>query len=693
MRLIPREITMTEPPRLRMSVARCILAGLLLFSFAGRVICGEPESGTIPDAVQEAKETRIRVVRHFGSRRFRHANGYQSITALAFSPDESRIASVGSDHTVRVWGLDGREHLRLVGEEWARFTSVTFSPNGKWLAANGDRGLSVWDISTTEVLLHVPASKGSKPVFSTDSRRVAATVLQYTPMAGYVDRSFRVWDVASRELLRSLDSSDEMHWPLAVAPDVGLAARLDSPVGQSIKLLRLDTGETVCTYDRHLGTIHSVAFRPDGKMVASSSLKDGVLEVHCWDALTGETRSRIQRTTSFAKFAVHFSPTGDELVGEASTRDLDGGYADGYLPVDLPAEIEVMNATNARRRFAIKQLAAPALSSDGQTLAAASFNRIQLFNAKSGKSHIEYSGHDASVQEVAVSRDSQRLASVGRDHTLRYWEASTGELLRVHDIPGGIGDASFSGDLARVAVLHGALENNDRRRITVWSEGHDRPLLDLAMPNGDRLVAISGDGSTLATWGQDDLRIWKLVASVPSAEPVKIVPPSYPIAISGFALSDDGRHVFAGAMSEPIRMWDTQTGELVRVFEPNAERMRGRFGGPFALTSDGKSLATYLDDSIVVYELNSGRRTATLPRQTTGHVAELAFSHDGRLLASSARDGSVRVLDLETGSVIGDVQAHGRGWTSIAFSRQANRLISGGGDAIVTLWAIDSLRP
>ena len=87
---------------------------------------------------------------------------------------------------------------------------------------------------------------------------------------------------------------------------------------------------------------------------------------------------------------------------------------------------------------------------------------------------------------------------------------ATADLLSQRHVTGGIGDASFSGDLMRVAVLHGALENNGRRRVTVWDEARVKPPFDLAMPDGDRLVAISADGNTLATWGYMRVRDGRL---------------------------------------------------------------------------------------------------------------------------------------------------------------------------------------
>ncbi|MCG8651657.1 MAG: WD40 repeat domain-containing protein [Pirellulales bacterium] len=677
------------PVSLDLVAGRGLLFGLLACVLFVDMSTAQPSAAKVAssDAVDRFGDALPRgVVRRFGSLRFRHASGFESISELTFSPDGKRIASVGPDHTVRLWDLDGRERLRLAGNKDDRFTSVSFSPDGSRLAARGDREMFVWDLDSGARLMHILGGSGCSPVFSADGKRIAATQLMFTPMAGYVDRSFRVWEIESGKLLHSLDSSENLLWPLTVALDRGLTASLDE---KSIRIGRLDTGETVCTYDRHSANAEDVTFNRAGTMVASSCLHNGQLEIHLWNPVTGETKISHTAPTKFSAYKLTFSPDGRTLLGAASVRDFDDGYADGKIAVDSPARIEWIDVMTAQPRHHIDGVAAPAFSPDNSMIAAARFDRIELLDARTGETLERYPGHNAPVQKVAFSNDGKRVASVGRDHTIRYWDAATGDPLAKRDVDAGVSDASFSADLSRVAVLHGVLERNQRRRITVWDEAGEKPLFDQAMPDGDRLVAISADGSALATWGKNDLRVWDLVDG---AGPIKITPPGYPLVISGFALSDDGDRVMAAEMGEPIRIWDSRTGELTLELEPDAQRLSGTFGGPFALSPDGRTLATHWSGAVVLYELKTGARIAKLPRQTTGYIAELAFSPDGKLLAVSARDGSIRLLAIATGKVLADFQTHQAGWTSIAFSPEGNQLLSGGGGAVLELRDIASFR-
>jgi WD40 repeat protein len=78
-------------------------------------------------------------------------------------------------------------------------------------------------------------------------------------------------------------------------------------------------------------------------------------------------------------------------------------------------------------------------------------------------------------------------------------------------------------------------------------------------------------------------------------------------------------------------------------------------------------------------------RPGTVRCRHGGHVVSLAFSPDGKKLASGSSDQTVRLWDVATGKQIGSLQGHQGGESSVAYSPDGKTLASGGGDKTVRL--------
>jgi WD40 repeat protein len=303
-------------------------------------------------------------------------------------------------------------------------------------------------------------------------------------------------------------------------------------------------------------------------------------------------------------------------------------------------------------------------SPDGKTLAIddGAKKTVTLHDTTSWKPIRSFVGLTAPVGCFAFSRDGKRLAAVGHDRTIKVWETTSGR--EVATLKGHKGDyvleLAFSPDGSRLAsagarnnTLQGGVMADE---VRIWELPSGK--LVRTIPQAGLSVAFSPDGRRLAVCTEQTGGTQSLIISLFSGGRRGIVGCAlklldaasgevvWSVPLEGWSeqyltFSPDGQTLTTGwGRSGEVRLRDAATGKLLRTFRGHKDAVTA-----LAFSHDGKRLASGgADRTVLVWKLaDEGERVAY--RGHTAEIASVNFSPDGKALVSAGRDRTVRIWD------------------------------------------------
>ncbi len=440
----------------------------------------------------------------------------------------------------------------------------------------------------------------------------------------------------------------------AISPD---GSRLvTSGSDNSIVIWKYGTGEAIASIDTQGDMITELIFSQDGSSILGAGANG---KVYIWNTADGSLSRQLEGNGNPVR-SLQISADGQLVVAGSEDKTVSmWNVASGVRFISITAHYKPVNCV--------------VMSADSKMVASASDdNTFILWDTTNGK-QIRLFPVTSGVRSLAFTKDGTGIISGEQNGTVSQWELATGRLVKtISKVPGEVNSLAFNADGSLLAI--GAYT------LHIWRPADDAFAAPFkGFTNSITSLAFNKAASILATGNQDGrISLWDIKTGT-----IIALLEAHSGEVATLDFNSDGRYLASGGADNQIIIWDTTSAQKVYA-------LRGHSGGVRSVTfnSDGSRLASaggWVDITLKMWEMATGTGLYNITGFTKGDI-QLALRQGTNMLASAGGDGIIRVWNFDSRQLVTTIQKHSRAVRSIAFSPDGKQLASASEDGNTFVW-------